>query len=68
MGKKFMSEERDFNRKWAKLEKKKKVEPQVSGPKIYVYPTSKFRTDWNENPGGLFHTLSLDQKPQPMKS
>lgn len=67
VGGKHTSEEGDLNHRYGSLVRRKKVKSQVTGPIIYVYPTSKFRTDKNENPGGLFHKLSLEQKPQPMK-
>lgn len=68
VGGKFMSEERDFNRRYERLVIKGEVQSQVIGPNIHVYPTSKFRTDKDNNPFGLFHTLSLDQTPQPSKT
>lgn len=67
VGGKFMSEERNFNNKWDRLQKRGKVKPQVRGPIIYVYPISKFRADKNNNPFGLFHNLSFEQVPQPDK-
>lgn len=66
VGGQFMSEERDFNRRWARLSDAGKVKEQVMGPRIYCYPVSKFRADGDNNPGGLFHSLSLEQVPQPM--
>lgn len=67
VGGKFMSEERDFNRRYERLVAAKEVLPQVIGPNIHVYPTSKFRADKDNNPFGLFHTLNLEQIQQPMK-
>jgi glycosyltransferase involved in cell wall biosynthesis len=67
MGGKTMSEERQFNIKWYRLERRGRVKQQVRGPDIFVYPTSKFRLDGDNNPFGLFHQLSLEQVPQPMK-
>lgn len=66
VGGKYMSEERDFNRRYERLVIAGKVKQQVNGPKIHVYPTSKFRADRDNNPRGLFHSLSLEQTPQPM--
>jgi len=66
-GGKTMSEERNFNNKWDRLERRGKVKPHVMGPNIYFYPTGKWRTDGNNNPFGLFHSLSLEQVPQPLK-
>lgn len=67
VGGKFMSEERDFNRRYERLVTQGQAQAQVVGPKIYCYPVSKFRADKDNNPGGLFHGLSLEQIPQPMK-
>lgn len=66
MGGKFMSEERKFNNKYASMVKRKMAKQEAVGSKIYCYPVSKFRADGNNNPFGLFHTLSLEQVPQPM--
>lgn len=66
-GGRFMGEERNFNIRWDRLQTKEKVKVQVLGPDIYVYPTSKFRADRNNNPFGLFHRLSLEQIKQPRK-
>jgi len=65
MGGRFKSEEVRFNSKYNGLVIKGKASPQVTGPKIYCYPVSKFRADGDNNPFGLFHGLSLEQKPQP---
>jgi len=62
-----MSEERHFNIRWYRLEKKQKVIQQVVGPYIFHYPTSKFRIDWNNNPFNLFHNLTLEQPEVPKK-
>jgi glycosyltransferase involved in cell wall biosynthesis len=67
VGGRFTSEESKFNHKYTSLVKRNVAQPQVVGPKIYHYPVSKFRTDRDNNPFGLFHPLSLEQVPQPMK-
>lgn len=68
MGGKFMSEERKFNNKWASIVKQKLAPGgEKLGSHIYHYPVSKFRTDKDNNPFGMFHELSLKQVPQPMK-
>lgn len=67
VGGKYMSEERDFNRRYDRLCLKGEAQWQVLGPNIYHYPTSKFHKDGNNNPHGLFHGLSLEQTPQPCK-
>jgi glycosyltransferase involved in cell wall biosynthesis len=62
MGGKFMSEERKFNIKWASVVKRGWAPGgEKEGPKIYHYPTSKFRINGDNNPFGLFHKLSLEQ-------
>lgn len=66
VGGKYMSEERRFNNKYDNLVTHGKVKDGKIGSKIYCYPVSKFRTDGNNNPFGLFHDLSLEQVPQPM--
>lgn len=66
VGGRFQSEESKFNSKYRQLNAKGEVKDTVIGPKIYCYPVSKFRTDKDNNPFGLFHTLSLEQVPQPM--
>jgi glycosyltransferase involved in cell wall biosynthesis len=68
VGGKYMSEERKFNIKWAHI-CNRGLAPggEKTGARIYHYPTSKFRTDGDNNPYGLFHSLSLEQVPQPMK-
>ena len=67
MGGKGWSEESYFNARFKRMERKGLVN-EVIGPIIYHYPVSKFRTDGDNNPFGLFHGLSLKQVPQPMKT
>ena len=64
VGGRFMSEERNFNIKWSRYVKKHKGVKEAVGPKIYHYPVSKFHVNKNNNPHGMFHSLSLEQKPQ----
>jgi glycosyltransferase involved in cell wall biosynthesis len=67
MGGIFMSEERKFNIKWGHIVARGLApRGEKDGSKIYHYPISKFRTDGNNNPYGLFHSLSHEQVPQPM--
>ncbi len=67
VGGKWMSEERKFNIKWQNYCRRVPGLLEVIGPKVYHYPTSKFRTDGDNNPFGLFHSLSLEQgKALPM--
>lgn len=62
VGGKYMSEERKFNLKWVSIVKKKlALGGERMGADIYHYPVSKFRTDGDNNPRGLFHGLSLKQ-------
>ena len=67
VGGSYMSEERDFNRRFYRLNTTGEAEEEVMGPNIYVFPTSKFHRTGDNNPGGLFHSLSLEQVPQPLK-
>ena len=67
MGGRYSSEESKFNHKYSNLGRKGKVKGEVVGSGIYCYPVSKFRTDKDNNPLGLFHGLSLEQVKQPMK-
>ena len=67
MGGKFNSEEAKFNHKYNALNVRGLAkDTAVSTSKIYHFPVSKFRTDGDNNPFGLFHSLSLEQVPQPM--
>ena len=67
MGGAWTSEESKFNHKYNALRAKFLVKKVEIGSKIYHFPVSKFRTDHDNNPFGLFHGLSLEQTPQPMK-
>lgn len=67
VGGKYMSEERDFNRRFDRLCQSGDAEWQVLGPDIHHYPVSKFHRLKDNNPHGLFHTLSLEQTTQPLK-
>jgi hypothetical protein len=68
MGGRFMSEERKFNIKWVSIVRRGLApKGEKMGSEIYHYPVSKFRTDGDPNPFGLFHGLSLEQTPQPNK-
>lgn len=66
VGGRFTSEESKFNHKYIGLVIKGIAQGQTVGPKIYFFPTGKFRADGDNNPFGLFHKLSLEQVPQPM--
>jgi glycosyltransferase involved in cell wall biosynthesis len=68
VGGKFPSEESRFNQKYNHLVNRGMAKNVVIGPKIYCYPVSRFRADGDNNPFGLFHGLSLEQVPQPMKA
>jgi len=37
-----------------------------AGPKMYMFPIGRFHVMGDTNPGGLFHGLSYELKPQPM--
>lgn len=67
VGGRWMSEERKFNIKWQHKVNRNIYKPEVTGPKIFVYPVSKFHQTGDNNPHGLFHKLSLKQgTPLPM--
>ncbi len=66
VGGRYQSEESKFNSRFNRLMYSGQVVGPTIGSKIYCYPVSKFRTDRNNNPFGLFHGLSLEQVPQPM--
>jgi len=66
MGGRFGSEESRFNSMYNRLLWAGKAEPAVVGPKVYFFPVGKYRTDGDNNPFGLFHSLSLEQIPQPV--
>jgi glycosyltransferase involved in cell wall biosynthesis len=68
VGGKFPSEESRFNQKYNHLVNRGLAKNAVIGSKIYCYPVSRFRVDGDNNPFGLFHGLSLEQVPQPMKA
>lgn len=65
-GGKHQSEESKFNSIYRNMVYRGEVEADVIGPRIYHFPISKFRADGDNNPFGLFHSLSLEQIPQPM--
>ena len=66
MGLRYGSEEATFNAEYNILNAKGEAKDQVIGPKIYFFPVGRFRIDNDNNPFGLFHSLSLEQVPQPM--
>jgi len=66
-GGQYQSEESKFNSLCRVMVARGEIKDQAIGPKIYFYPVSKFRADGDNNPFGLFHALSLEQVPQPMK-
>jgi len=55
-----------FNRLWNNYANKEKVWFEV-GPKIYIFPVGRYNKDGDLNPKGLFHNLSQEQSPQPLK-
>ncbi|KKQ77871.1 MAG: hypothetical protein A3A96_00590 [Candidatus Zambryskibacteria bacterium RIFCSPLOWO2_01_FULL_39_39] len=55
-----------FNRVWDAYAIKKGVK-QIVGPNIYIFPVSKHHIEGNNNPMGLFHSLSHEKIPQPRK-
>jgi len=67
VGGKHQSEESKFNSMYRNFKEEGFIPTETIGSKIYHYPVSKFRTDGDNNPFGLFHELSLEQVPQPRK-
>jgi glycosyltransferase involved in cell wall biosynthesis len=59
-------EDGKFNSDWNHWAAKEKISPAV-GSKIYMFPIGRYHKDGNLNPLGLFHSLSQEQKPQPLK-
>ena len=55
-----------FNRKWGHYAAAKGIE-WVMGPDVYMFPIGRFHVNYDMNPKGLFHNLSYEQTPQPMK-
>lgn len=55
-----------FNWKYTKAVHANIFKPAEVGPKMYMFPIGKFRTDGDNNPFGLFHSLSHEPVPQPM--
>ena len=65
VGGQFMSEERDFYLRYQRYVKQGLAQPEVVGPRLYVYPTGRFQETGEQNPFGLFHGTSRVQVPQP---
>lgn len=59
--------EKGINYRFERWVSKGRVKEQSVGSSIYFYPTGLSRTDGNFNAYGLFHNLSFEQVPQPMK-
>lgn len=59
-------EDCDFNKRWNRYAAKNGIQP-VLGPKIYMFPVGRYHVRGDLNPMGLFHDLSQEEKPQPMK-
>ena len=64
VGGKYMSEERNFYLKYSHLVKCGQAQPEVIGPRIFVYPVGRFHETGDENPHGLFHGIPREQVPQ----
>ena len=56
-----------FNQTWNRWAKKENISPAV-GSKMYMFPIGRYHSEGNLNPKGLFHGLSQELIPQPMKS
>jgi glycosyltransferase involved in cell wall biosynthesis len=59
-------EDGKFNSTWNKWAAKNNIQPAV-GSKIYMFPIGRYHAEGNLNPMGLFHGLSQEQTPQPLK-
>lgn len=55
-----------FNSDWNHWAIKQGIKPAV-GSRIYMFPIGRYHRDGNLNPMGLFHNLSQNQTPQPIK-
>lgn len=55
-----------FNSKWRRYASARGL-VKGYGPKIYVFPIARFNVNGDKNPRGLFHNLSHEQTPQPLK-
>ena len=55
-----------FNQAWNRWAVTQNISPAV-GSKIYMFPIGRYHKEGNLNPLGLFHGLSQEQKPQPLK-
>lgn len=56
-----------FNRVWGRYSAKNVIH-QAFGPKIYIFPIGRYHVRGDKNPMGLFHNLSHEQAPQPLKA
>ena len=55
-----------MNTRWNHYAVKEGILPVV-GPKIYMFPIGRYHIKGDLNPMGLFHSLSQEEAPQPMK-
>ncbi|MBI2634988.1 MAG: glycosyltransferase family 2 protein [Parcubacteria group bacterium] len=59
-------EDGHFNHLWNRYAKANGIQ-SIWGPKIYIFPIGQYHVRGDLNPKGLFHNLSHDQAPQPLK-
>lgn len=55
-----------FNQVWNRYAAKNNI-GEVWGSDIYIFPIARYHVRGDKNPMGLFHSLSHEQAPQPMK-
>ncbi len=55
-----------FNRRWQKALSAGKYKERVMGPRIFMFPIGRYHIKGENNPMGLFHTLSYEPVKQPM--
>ncbi len=56
-----------LNRRWNHYAAKNNITLVVGSP-IYMFPIARYHITGNKNPHGLFHNLSQELVPQPLKS
>jgi hypothetical protein len=55
----FLSERRNYAEKHGTS--------RIMGPPIYIFPIGRYHATGDTNPMGLFHSLSYEHVPQPLK-
>ncbi|MFA5830884.1 MAG: glycosyltransferase [Candidatus Paceibacterota bacterium] len=55
-----------FNREWSRYAAKRGILQEL-GSKVYIFPIGRYNVKGDLNPKGLFHNLSYELVPQPLK-